>query len=128
MQLTDQQRAEIDRQRRAQPGRRRFVLSFTPEQREQYRQAVAEERAARAGNTARARPAVEALREATFSGWLRRAIASSGCSQERLAADVGADVAAINAFLCGEGTLDSALIDRLITRLGLAPQLEEAGP
>jgi ribosome-binding protein aMBF1 (putative translation factor) len=119
MQLTDQQRAEIDRQRREQPGQRRFVLSFTPEQREQYRQAV---------NTTRARPAVEALREATFSGWLRRAIASSGCSQENLAADVGAEVAAINAFLRGEGTLDSALIDRLIARLGLAPQLEEAAP
>ncbi len=56
MKLTEQQRAEMDRQRREHPGRRRFVLTFTPEQREQYRQAVAEELAARSENIRRALP------------------------------------------------------------------------
>ena len=125
MQLTPEQRAEIDRQRREQPGKRRYVLTFTPEQREQYRRAVAEEMASRDANTRRARPMLAALREPTFSGWLRRAIATSGIPHDDLAARAGADVAQINGFLVGESTLDSHVIDQLISLLGLAPQLEE---
>lgn len=127
MQLTEQQRADMDSQRREQPGRKRFVLTFTAGQRAQYHQAVAEEMASRKENIRRSRHTLKALREATFSGWLRRAIASSGVPQEDLASRTGADLAQLNGFLCGETTLDSAVIDRLIVVLGLAPQLEEAG-
>jgi len=125
MQLTPEQRAEIDRQRREQPAKRRFILTFTPEQREQYRRAVAEEMASRDANTRRARPMLAALREPTFSGWLRRAIATSGTPQEDLARQVGIDAAQLNGFLAGTSTLDSHVIDQLISTLGLAPQLEE---
>ena len=125
MQLTEQQRADLNRQRREHPGRRRFLLAFTPEQQEQYRRAVAEEMATRAANIRRAQSTLEALREASFSGWLRRAIASSGMPQEDLASRTGVDVSQLNAFLRGDSTLDSAVIDRLIAVLGLAPQLEE---
>jgi ribosome-binding protein aMBF1 (putative translation factor) len=125
MQLTEQQRTDLDRQRSEYPGRKRFMLAFTPEQEEQYRRAVAEEMASRAANVRRARPTLEALREASFSGWLRRAIASSGMPQEDLASRTGSDVTQLNAFLRGEATLDSAVIDRLIAVLGLTPQLEE---
>ncbi len=127
MQLTDEQRAELERQRSDQPGRRRFMLAFTPEQREQYRRAVAEETSARDANVRRARATLDALREATFSGWLRRAIAASGVPQDELAARVGIEAAQINGFLQGTATLDSAAIDRLMAVLGLAAQLEEAG-
>jgi hypothetical protein len=125
MQLTPEQRAEFDRQRREQPGKRRYVLTFTLEQREQYRRAVAEEMASRAANTRRARPMLAALREPTFSGSLRRAIATSGIPQEDLAARAGTLPAQLNGFLAGESTLDSHVIDQLISTLGLAPQLEE---
>lgn len=128
MQLTEEQRAEIDRQRREQPGRKRFSLTFTPEQLAEYRRAVAEEMACRAANVERARPTLEALRESTFSGWLRRAIASSEMPQAELAARIGIDPTDLNGFLRGDATLDSAAIDRLIDDLGLAPQLEESTP
>lgn len=66
-----------------------------------------------------------ALREPTFSGWLRRAIATSGTPQEELARQVGIDPAQLNGFLAGASTLDSLVTDQLISTLGLAPQLEE---
>ena len=125
MELTQEQRAELDRQRQDSPGRKRFMLEFTPEQREQYRRMVAEEMRSKPANLARAAGTRDALREATFSGWLRRAIASSGHSQARIAEELNVDVSVLNRFLLGEASLDSSLIDRLIIFLGLAPQLQE---
>jgi ribosome-binding protein aMBF1 (putative translation factor) len=125
MQLTEAQQAELDRQRRESPGRKRFMVEFTPEQREQYRRMVAEEMRSKPANLARAATTRNALREATFSGWLRRAIASSGYTQERIAAELNVDVSVLNRFLLGEASLDSSLIDHLIDFLGLAPQLQE---
>jgi ribosome-binding protein aMBF1 (putative translation factor) len=125
MQLTPEQRSEMERQRRDHPGRRRFTLAFTPAQLAEYRAAVAEEMQHRSANIARAGSTRDALREATFSGWLRRAIAASGVNQERIAEQLGIDASLINRFLAGEAAIDSTVIDGLVNLLGLAPQLEE---
>jgi ribosome-binding protein aMBF1 (putative translation factor) len=125
MQLTPQQRDELERERREVPGRRRFMLEFTPAQREEYRQMVAEEMRAKPGNRARAASSAAALREPTFSGWLRRAIVASDLSQAQIANRLGLEVDAVNQFLSGECGLDSSVIDQLVELLDLAPQLHE---
>lgn len=60
-----------------------------------------------------------AAAEPGFSGELRRAIVSSGKSPESLAAACGVDVELFEEFQCGEGSLPSAAMDRLIATLHL---------
>lgn len=124
MQLTPEQRADIERQRSDEPERRRFLLALTPEQREEYRRAVAEEMASRPENIRRSRALLAALREPTFSGWLRRMIAKSAVPHDELARRIGLDVERINGFLCGHETLSSDVIDQLAAELGLTPDIE----
>ena len=64
-------------------------------------------------------PLLAALREDSFSGQLRRAIAASRGPRSELAAQTGIDDENLDRFFCGEGELDSHVIDRLAAELGL---------
>src|SRR5690348_11004511 len=100
MQLTPEQRADIERQRRENPGARIFI-KHTPEQAEERRRAYEEEEAGREANIAYARKLFAALEEPGFSGDLRRAIAASRKAPSDLASSVGVSVSLLEDFLDG---------------------------
>lgn len=118
MQLTPEQRAELERQRRENPGGR-LQIEFTAEQAEEYRRMAAEENAAREANIAQIRQRDQAAAEPGFSGDLRRAIRSARRRPEDLAAELGIDVQLLEDFRKGEATLPSDVVDRLVAVLGL---------
>ena len=70
-------------------------------------------------NNAHARQIVAALREESFSGQLRRAIAASRRPRRELAERIGIDAESLERFFSGEGELASHVIDRLAAELGL---------
>lgn len=127
MLLTPEQRADIDRQRREHPGRR-IVISLTPEQEEERRHVREIELAGMVENKAHARKVLEALREDSFSGQLRRAIAASRRSRRELAERIGVDAEILEEFFAGEGELASHVIDRLAAELGLQLAAVGASP
>lgn len=118
MLLTPEQRADIDRQRREHPDRR-IVISLTPEQEEERRQVREIELAGMEENKAHARKVLAALREDSFSGQLRRAIAASRRPRRELAGRIGVDADSLEQFFEGEGQLASHVIDRLAAELHL---------
>lgn len=126
MQLTPEQQAQIDRQRRESPGARLHV-ELTPEQQEQRRQAVAEEEAGRAANIAAHHARQAAGREAGLSGDLRRAINASGRRPDELAEAAGIDVHLLSDFRAGTAVLPSDAVDRLAAALGLRLMAEIRG-
>jgi hypothetical protein len=117
--LTAQQRAEIEQQRAADPATRSFRLTFTPEQRDAYRRAVAEEMAARDDNLRQVRQIEAAEREPTLSGTLRRAISASRRTPQDLSTELGIDTQQLHDFRAGVEPLPSDVIDRLIVLLDL---------
>jgi hypothetical protein len=119
MRLTAEQVAEIERQRQAAPGTHSFHITMTPQQRSAYRQAVAEELAARAENLERLRQIETAEQEATLSGALRRAISDSRRSPRELSAELGIDSRLLSAFREGLEPLPSDVIDKLVAILDL---------
>lgn len=118
MKLTDEQRAEIERQRRESPGER-IVIEETPEQAAEYRRAVAEEEAGRAANIAYCRKLDAAAAEPGFAGDLRRAIKAAKRDPRALADDLNISVELLEDFLAGDATLPSDVVDRVATVLGL---------
>jgi hypothetical protein len=123
MQLTPEQRADIERQRRENPGARIFI-KHTPEQAEEHRRAFEEEEAGREANIAYARKLFAALEEPGFSGDLRRAIAASRKLPSDLASSVGVSVSVLEDFLDGDASLPSDVVDRLVTLLRLKLVME----
>jgi hypothetical protein len=123
MQLTPEQRADIERQRRENPGARIFI-QHTPEQAEERRRAYEEEEASREANIANARKMFAALEEPGFSGDLRRAIAASRKTPSDLASSVGASVTTLEAFLDGDASLPTDVVDRLVALLRLKLVME----
>ncbi len=119
MQLTADQWADIERQRRENPGTRHVTITPTPEQAEQHRRAVEEEEAGREANSAHARKVFAALEEPGFSGDLRRAIVASRKEPENLARELGVDTTLLEEFLDGDASLPTAVVDRLVVLLGL---------
>lgn len=126
MQLTTEQRAELERQRQANPtGRVRIEL--TPEQRAEYAQAVAEEEASIAANRGRFQKRRQAAQEPGFSGDLRRAINAARRPSHELAAQLGIDVRLLEDFRCGDATLPTDVVDRLVNVLHLRLMAEIHG-
>lgn len=117
MQLTPEQRKQAEAARAA--GGRRVMLEFTPEQRVEWEAAVVQELADKELNIQRfhQRRAVE--QEPGFLGDLRRAITASRLDPKLLAEQVGIDWRQLSDFRCGETTLPSDVIDRLVAALGL---------
>jgi hypothetical protein len=118
MKFTPEQWAEVERQRRENPGGR-IMLEFTPEQEEEYRRMVEVEEAGREANIAYARKLLAALREPGFSGDLRRAIKASRSDYRELAQALEIDVQLLDAFRTGDALLPSDAIERLVAILGL---------
>jgi hypothetical protein len=118
MKLTPEQRAEVERQRRENPGQR-IMIQFTPEQKEEYERAVEEEEASREANIAFVKRMDAATDEPGFSGDLRRAIRSSRRDQRELARELGIEVQLLEAFRAGDAALPSDVVDRLVALLGL---------
>lgn len=119
MNLTAQQRAEIERQRAVDPACRSFRITFTPEQRDAYRRAVAEELASRDDNLLQVRQVEAAEREPTLSGTLRRAISASRRTPQDLSNELGIDTQQLHNFRAGLEPLPSDVIDRLLALLNL---------
>lgn len=126
MQLTPEQRIEVERQRRENPGGR-VRIEFTPEQRAEYAQAVAEEEASVAPNRERFQKRQQAAREPGFSGDLRRAINAARRPSRELAAQLGIDVQLLEDFRCGDATLPTDVVDRLVGVLRLRLMAEIHG-
>lgn len=118
MKLTDEQRVEIERQRRENPGAR-IVIDETPEQAEEYRRAIAEEEAGREANIAYIRKLEAAAAEPGFSGDLRRAIKAAQRDPRALAHDLQIRSELLESFLIGEAALPTDVVDRVAAVLGL---------
>jgi hypothetical protein len=119
MQLTEEQKATIERQRRENPGGR-LRIELTDEQRRDYQQAVEQEEAGREKNLAWRQKITAAAQEVGFSGDLRRAILNLRGLNSRLLADkIGVALDLFEAFRAGEAELPTSAVDRLVESLGL---------
>jgi hypothetical protein len=127
MQITPEQRAEIERQRALTPGRRSFMLDFTPAQREEYLRIAAQEDASADANLDWLRKCRNAEREPGFSGDLRRAINAARRAPRALAGELGIDVDVLQQFRAGDASLPSDVVDRLVAALGLRLMAEIRG-
>jgi len=100
-------------------GERRIYLEFTPEQRKNYREAVAVEMAGKEANIARARKIKAAAEAPGFFGDIRRAIILSRPSIQELALAIGVEPAVLSDFQAGEAELSAKAVERLLDKLGL---------
>jgi hypothetical protein len=117
MQLTPEQVEQATQAR--ERGDRRVYLQMTPEQKEEYRKAVAQEMAGKDANIARTRKIMASAEQPGFFGDIRRAILLSRSSKPDLATTIGVDQQVLSNFQLGEGELPSAALDRLLEALGL---------
>lgn len=117
MQFTSEQQEQI-RQAKDR-GERRVSLSFTPEQRKAYREAVEQELAGQGENIAHVRKVMTAAEQPGFFGDIRRAILLSRPSIGDLAATIGVEPRVLSDFQADEADLPAAALNRLIETLGL---------
>ena len=107
---------------------RRVHGTFTPEQRQRWLHAVAEEEAARPDNLARLERRRAAMAEQSISGELRRAIAGCGLRLHDLARRSDVPAAALSDFMAGDAPLDTDQVSRIAAVLDchLAPSARVA--
>lgn len=115
IQLTPEQKAELERQRQAT----RLTIKLTAEQRAEYERIVEVEERGREANIAKFHKLQSAKQEPGFSGALRRAISADSRLPHELAAAVKIDVRLLEDFRTGDATLPSDAIDRLVDALHL---------
>ncbi|MEX0611217.1 MAG: hypothetical protein WD738_06250 [Pirellulales bacterium] len=94
-------------------------MEFTPDQKKEYRQAVAREMAGKEANIARCRKIKSAAEQPGFFGDIRRAIMLSRPSIPDLATAIGVDWRVLSDFQAGEAELPAEAVDRLLGELGL---------
>jgi hypothetical protein len=116
MNLTEQQKAEMARVR---AEGRRAVVDFTPEQRTEWLQHVAEAEANKGELIEKIRRQDQAACEPGFSGDLRRAILASGKAASSIADEIGMNPDILEDFCTGDGILPSDVIGKLVEHLGL---------
>ncbi|HUG67050.1 MAG TPA: hypothetical protein VMM76_04835 [Pirellulaceae bacterium] len=117
MKLTPEQKKELA-QARAK-GEQRVSMTFTPEQRSEWKAAVAEELASKEENIAHIRKIKTAAEAPGFFGDVRRAIMNSRQPIHALAQQIGTDARQLSDFRAGEAELAAESLDRLIEALGL---------
>lgn len=117
MQLTPEQNEQL--QLAKQRGERRLYMQLTPEQKQEYREAVALEMAGKEANIALGRKIKAAVEQPGFFGDIRRAILLSRPSIPDLARAIGVDSRLLADFQAGEAELPAAALDRLVSTLGL---------
>ncbi len=121
MDWTPEQREEIRRQKALNPPNGRLYVTRTPEQVAEWRKLAEAEHTpeAIAANRKHHAKLVTAEEEPGFSGDLRRAISKSRIPIHRLAADAIVDIELLESFRCGEATLPTDVVDRLVATLHL---------
>jgi hypothetical protein len=117
MQLTSEQKELIRQAKKC--GERRIYMEFTPEQRKEYREAVAQEMAGKEANIVHARKVRAAAEQPGFFGDVRRAILLSRPSIPDLATEIGVDYRVLSDFMAGDAELPATAVDRLLEKLGL---------
>jgi DNA-binding MarR family transcriptional regulator len=117
MQTTSEQKEQIRQAR--ERGERRIYMELTPEQKREYREAVALEMAGKEVNIARGLKIKAAAEQPGFFGDIRRAVLLSRPSITELASAVGVDQCVLSEFLADEAELPAAALDRLLKQLGL---------
>jgi hypothetical protein len=117
MQLTPQQRDQMRQAREG--GDRRVYLQMTAEQKQEYREAIAQEMAGKDANIALAQKIKIAAEQPGFFGDIRRAILLSRPSTSDLATAIGVDGLVLSEFQAGETDLPAVALDRLLETLGL---------
>ncbi len=105
----------------------RKTVPMTPELRERWRNAVRETEAELPELLGLGERLQEAAREDTISGHLRRAVHHSRLRLEAIAAAAGIPVESLNAFLSGEHTLRSDVLDRLALAVDFTQSLHSVG-
>jgi hypothetical protein len=117
MQLTPEQQEQA-RQAKAR-GERRVFVSFTPEQRKEWRKMVDVELAGKEENIAHFRKIKAAAEQPGFFGDIRRAIFYSRRPIEELSTTIGIDSRALSDFCAGDAELPGPTLERLIETFGL---------
>ena len=105
----------------------RKVVPMTPELRERWQRAVQETEAELPELLDLGKRLHEAAREETISGYLRRAIHHSTRTLAELSAAVGIPLSDLNAFLSGDHTLRSDVLDRLALAVDFTKSLQQVG-
>lgn len=120
MDLTAEQRAEIDRQHREHPGGR-VTIEFTPEQRAEWERLCDLAASEREQAADQLRRMDSACAEQSFRGELRRAIraARRGSRPRLFDQELGLDPVQIDRFLAAEEDLPLEVVERLIGALEL---------
>jgi hypothetical protein len=94
-------------------------MQLTTEQKEEYREAVAQEMAGKDANIDRCRKIKAAAEQTGFFGDVRRAILQSRPSIGDLATAIGIEPRVLSDFQAGEAELPAVTLDRLLEKLGL---------
>jgi hypothetical protein len=117
MQLNPEQQEQA-RQAKAR-GERRVFVSFTPEQRKDWRKMVDMDLASKDENIAHARKIKTAAEQPGFFGDIRRAILLSRPSINELALQIGVEPRVLSDFRAADGDIPATALDRLVEALGL---------
>jgi hypothetical protein len=117
MQLTHEQQQQASQA--TSDGRRRVLLSFTPEQRDEWWAAVQQELTGKEENVDRFRKIQAAAQQPGFFGDVRRAILLSRRQIDKLAQEIGVDASLLSDFQAADAELPAGTLDRLLDLLGL---------
>ncbi|MBX3444247.1 MAG: hypothetical protein KF774_17730 [Planctomyces sp.] len=119
MQLTPEQKAQIAREKAANPDRRSFTIESTPEQSEFLRRARDAEEADKEATRVRVLRHKSLLAEGTFGGSLRRAIKADGRTWAEHEQASGVPAGRVESFYFGDLELTLDETNRLVASLGL---------
>jgi len=119
MQLTPEQRAEIDRQKGEKPESRHLYFKATSGQAAQLQTQARKSESEKPQIEADYHKLVAASEEPGFSGWLRRRIRQDGRPIRKVAEAAAVELTELSAFRLGEGTLATDAVDRLMETLHL---------
>lgn len=117
MELTPQQQDRIRESK--EDGKRRTIIEFTDEQKQEWEEAIVAERLGADENIAQVRKIRDAANQPGFFGDLRRAIALRRKPMQELASAIGVDVRVLSDFRAGVADLPPAALDQLVQVLGL---------
>jgi hypothetical protein len=100
-------------------GERRMFVSFTPEQRQAWREMVDQELAGKEGNVSLARKVKAAAEQPGFFGDIRRAVLLSRRPIAELSMTIGVETRTLSDFCAGDAELPAFALDGLVATLGL---------
>ena len=117
MELTPQQQEQVRQAKAA--GEKRATIKFTPEQEQDWADAVKQEMADKDANVAHIRKIQAAAAKPGFFGDVRRAMTFSRRTIRELASELGIDERVLADFRTADADLPVAALARLVEILGL---------